>query len=257
MGEMRATESGPGSEHVLDSLRGALRAEPRLGPRFHPEILRLDPDGTLTISAEVTDIAAKRRALSILAAQPQVGAIVDRLRVTPAVRMGDGQIRSHLRRFFRAAPAFSGHLIREMAVERMANAPEFAVVAGDPLTARHRIDIEVRRGVVILNGTVGGLVGKRLAGAMCWWVPGVRDVVNGLEADPPEEDAPIRLEEAVRVVLETDPYLDAGQIRVGVRGRVVRLTGALRSRALSQLAERDAWAVLGVDQVENEIAVVP
>jgi len=35
-----------------------------------------------------------------------------------------------------------------------------------------------------------GLTSKRLAGVMTWWVPGVRDVVNGIEVVPPEDDNP-------------------------------------------------------------------
>jgi hypothetical protein len=30
-----------------------------------------------------------------------------------------------------------------------------------------------------------------LAGVLAWWVPGVRDVVDGIELDPPEKIAPI------------------------------------------------------------------
>jgi len=36
-----------------------------------------------------------------------------------------------------------------------------------------------------LNGRVSGLPSKRLAGVLAWRVPGVRDVVNGIELDPP------------------------------------------------------------------------
>ena len=36
-----------------------------------------------------------------------------------------------------------------------------------------------------LNGRVPGLPSRRLAGVLAWWVPGVRDVVNGIELDPP------------------------------------------------------------------------
>ena len=110
---------------------------------------------------------------------------------------------------------------------------------------------------MILNGRTPGLVSKRLAGVMAWWTPGVRDVVNGLEADPPEEDAPIHLEEAVRIALERDPVVNASQIKVGVRKSVVRLTGSVASDSLRKMAERDAWCVFGVDDVINNIEVEP
>ena len=88
---------------------------------------------------------------------------------------------------------------------------------------------------------------------LAWWVPGVRDVVNGITVDPPEDDAPIQVEEAVRVALDKDPLFDASQIRTGVRGRTVRLTGWVQSAAAREAAEWDAWYVFGVDDVINEI----
>jgi osmotically-inducible protein OsmY len=61
----------------------------------------------------------------------------------------------------------------------------------------------------------------------------------------------------VRIALEKDPFVDASQIRVGVRARTVRLTGLVRSRTARDVAEWDAWYVFGVDDVINEIAVGP
>ena len=115
------------------------------------------------------------------------------------------------------------------------------------------IDIEVEHGVVTLNGSLPSLAAKRLAGVLAWWVPGVRDVVNGITVDPPEDDAPIQVEEAVRVALDKDSLFDASQIRTGVRGRTVRLTGWVQSAAAREAAEWDAWYVFGVDDVINEI----
>jgi osmotically-inducible protein OsmY len=136
-------------------------------------------------------------------------------------------------------------------------ATEFKPVGGSTDNARGRIDIEVEGGVVTLNGVVPTLVRKRLAGAMAWWVPGVCDVVNGIAVDPPEEDGPDQIEEAVRVVLDRNPAINAGQVRVGVRARVVRLTGLVRSEAEREAAENDAWAIFGVDDVVNEVALRP
>lgn len=72
---------------------------------------------------------------------------------------------------------------------------------------------------------------------------------------PSEQDAPILIEEAVRLALEMDPLVDVAQVRVGVRGRVVRLTGWTKTEAMRAAAEADAWFVFGVDDVLNEIEV--
>jgi osmotically-inducible protein OsmY len=84
-------------------------------------------------------------------------------------------------------------------------------------------------------------------------VPGVRDVVNGISVDPPEEDVPIQIEEAVRIAFDKDPLIDASQIRAGVCERTVRLTGWVQSPVARDAAEWDAWYVFGVDDVINEV----
>jgi osmotically-inducible protein OsmY len=174
--------------------------------------------------------------------------------VAPSAEIGDGAVRARLRDSFAQDPDFSDLDIREDAAVGAA-ATRFEPVAGAGGEARGRIDIEVEAGVVTLNGYVPTLVRKRLAGAMAWWMPGVRDVVNGLVVRPAEEDGPDRIEEAVRVVLDRDPSVVAAQIKVGARNTVVRLTGLVRTAAEREAAERDAWAVFGVDDVINEIEV--
>jgi osmotically-inducible protein OsmY len=228
----------------------AIRSEKRIGPHFKPTLLEIEADGTATIQAEVDTIAVKRLALERLAATKGVSAIVDRLRVKPALVMSDDGILDHLRKTYSADPAFTALKIQEREggkLKLVRDAPE----------ARGEIEIEAKKGVVILNGRVPGLASKRLAGVLAWWVPGSRDVVNGIAVEPPEEDAPIRIEEAVKIALDKDPFVDASQVRVGVRHRTVRLTGSVRSREARDAAEWDAWYVFGVDDVINELAVVP
>ena len=246
-------------QQTLQQVRATLHSEPRIGPAFRPDRLEIDNEGTLTIEGEVASVAAKKRALAQIAALEAVTAIVDRLHVKPAAPMGDAEIRDHLRRFFSQEPAFAGLTVRQMHHESHdpVYQPVYEVVAeGGPDTRGH-IDIEVRSGVITLNGQVPGLNSQRLAGVMAWWVPGVRDVINGLVVEPPEEDAPIRIEEAVHTALERNPYVEAAQVRVGVRRREVRLTGFVASEGLRDMAEQDTWCVLGVDNVINEIVVRP
>lgn len=228
----------------------AIRSEARIGPHFKPAALEIDADGTATIQAEVDNVAIKRLALERLAATEGVTAVVDRLRVKPAMAMSDDGILDHLRKAYYGEPAFLQLAIKERKGGKLK-------LVRDMPEARGEIEIEVKKGVVILNGRVPGLASKRLAGAIAWWVPGSRDVVNGITVEPPEEDAPIRIEEAVRIVLDKDPFVDASQVRVGVRHRTVRLTGSVRSREARDAAEWDAWYVFGVDDVINEIEVVP
>jgi hypothetical protein len=173
---------------------------------------------TRSSQRKVASVAAKKRALAQIAALEAVTSIVDRLHVKPVSPMGDAEIRAHLRRFFSQDPAFAGVTVRQLHHDSYEPAyePVYEVVAEGATGSAAHIDIEVRDGVITLNGQVPGLNSKRLAGVMAWWVPGVRDVINGLAVEPPEEDAPIRIEEAVHTALERDPYVDASRA-IGAR----------------------------------------
>jgi osmotically-inducible protein OsmY len=239
------------SENLREKALAAIRSEPRIGPHFKPLTLAIDADGTATIEAEVDNVACKRLALERLAATPGVSGIIDRLRVKPASKMSDDGILDHLRKAYYQEPAF-----QQIRITERENG-EAKLVRGALPEARGEIEIEVADGVVTLNGSLPGLASKRLAGVLAWWVPGSRDVINGIAVNPPEEDAPIRIEEAVRIALAKDPFVNASQVRVGVRHRTVRLTGSVRSEAAKDAAEWDAWYIFGVDDVENEIVVQP
>jgi osmotically-inducible protein OsmY len=108
-------------------------------------------------------------------------------------------------------------------------------------------------GVVTLDGQVSSLSHKRLAGVLAWWVPGSRDVVNGLEVAPIQEDSDDEIAEALKLVLEKDPLINAYRIRVTVRSAVVILEGLVVNNAESEIAEMDAWYVFGVDRVVNRL----
>lgn len=226
----------------------AARSEPRLGAGFHPALIEADDRGVLTVEAELDSLAQKKLALERMAATPGVVGVVDRLRVRQEVRVSDDGLLDQLRRLFSEDPDFA-HLRLVQTEAGRTN------LVRDAPTPAGELELEVHEGVVVLNGSAPSLTCKRLAGVLAWRVAGVRDVVNGMAVDPPEEDAPIQIEEAVRLALEKDRSFDASQIRAGVRGPRVRLTGLVRSEAARAAAEADAWAVLGVDEVINEIEV--
>jgi osmotically-inducible protein OsmY len=117
------------------------------------------------------------------------------------------------------------------------------------------IVVAVNDGVVTLNGEVPSLTHKRLAGVLAWWVPGTRDVINGLEEVPPEEDNDDELVDAISLVLEKDPFVNASKIRVRSKDWMVTLEGLVPNETMKQMAERDAWYVLGVKSIINKIAV--
>lgn len=239
---------------LVQSVRSALGADAKVRKDVRLSALTLVPDGALVMEGLAESLAAKKRALALAGGAGAAG-IVDRICVNPGVAATDAEIRVAMRELFGQDPSFADlALLEDLDPSPLSERP--VPIAAVP-EARGTIEIEVRDGLVTLNGAVPSLARKRLAGAMAWRAPGVRDVINGLAVEPPEEDGPDALEEAVRLVLECDRLIDAGQIRVGVRGDVVRLTGLVRTPDASRIAEAAAWSVLGVEDVKNEIEVRP
>lgn len=235
---------------IVKRLRAVLEHERRVD--LHED--RIDVafwDGVATLSGEVSSIAAKRVTLELAARLPEVEGVVDRLRVRPAEAMGDGEIADHVERALTGDTAFDA-----CAVYRRVDAAERSVVrapAGDD--AGSWIEICVEDGVVTLDGDVPSLSHKRLAGALAWWVPGSRDVVDGLGVEPAEEDSDDEILDALRLVLDKDPMLDATRVRARCKNAVVTLQGAAANEAQRDVAEFDAWALFGVDGVINEIQI--
>jgi osmotically-inducible protein OsmY len=231
-------------EQIVTRVAAALERDRSVNLHSFP--LRLEfNSGVLTMEGEVEHIMAKKRALEVAAAVPHVDRIVDRLRLIPAERMQDGEIRDHVCRVL-------------LAENMLTSCAIWAMVKGKPEVIREAdqevdgsIDVEVSDGIVILNGVVSSLTAKRLAGAFAWWVPGSRDVVNGIEVATSPEDNDDEVVDAVRLVLEKDPFVNASQIRVRCRNYVVVLEGLVKNELQRRMAEADAWYVFRVDRVTN------
>jgi osmotically-inducible protein OsmY len=235
-------------ERIVREIRAALEKDTRIKVHRYPITVSIQ-SGDLILAGAVEDIAAKKRALLAASETQGVQRIVDRLTVTPAEKMGDAEIRDHVGKVLIEEAALERCIIRHSFTDQVKTVREaLAEPAG-------HIVIEVKDGVVILNGEVPSLSHKRLAGVLAWWVPGTRDVINGLEEVPPEEDNDDELVDAVRLVLEKDPFVNADKIRVSSKDWIVTLEGLVPTETMKQMAERDAWYVLGVKNVINQIAV--
>ncbi len=235
-------------EGIVKEVLAALEREPRIDLHHYP--IRVEyGDGVLTLEGETGTIAAKKLSLELSAAVPGVTGIVDRLRVTRAETMEDGEIRDHVCAAFLQEPAFLGYTIRALVKQSWETVRE---APGEPDGV---MEVEVADGVVTLNGRAGSLSHMRLAGVLAWWVPGSRDVVNGLEVVPPEEDSDDEVADAVRLVLEKDPFVNAAQIRVTCSNYAVTLEGLVPKPLEKEMAGADAWYVFRVGEVFNRIDV--
>jgi osmotically-inducible protein OsmY len=235
-------------EQIVKQLRATLEKDNRINLHGYPIEIAMQ-NGDLILAGDVENIVAKKLTVLAASAIPGVERIVDRLKVTAAEKMGDAEIRDHICKVLIEESALERCLIQrstEAGAEKLQRAvPESA----------GSIIVEVKDGAVTLNGEVPSLTHKRLAGVLAWWVPGTRDVINGLEEVPPEEDNDDELIDAVRFVLEKDPYVNASKIRVNSKNWIVTLQGLVPTDAMKQMAERDAWYVLGVKTVIDRIEV--
>ena len=233
---------------VIKKVRATLESDTRINLHRNPVTITMQ-NGDVVLTGEMESVAAKKLALAAAAETHGVQRVVDRLKVTPANKMGDAEIRDHVCRVLLGEPALEHCLIQPVAAD---NAERMRKIIGEP---GGWIAVEVKDGVVTLNGEVPSLSHKRLAGVLAWWVPGAADVINGLEEVPREEDNEDELVDAVRLVLEKDPFVDAAEIRVTCRDWVVTLEGLVPTETMSEMAERDAWCVLGVKSVVNKVEI--
>jgi osmotically-inducible protein OsmY len=236
------------SAEIVRKVHAALGRDPRVNLRRHPIVIEYQSDGSLVLQGETESLAAKKIALRLAASIGGSIGIVDRLRVAPAQPMGDGAIRDHLRAAMLQEGVFTNCRIQSAEERRVSAAVEAAADRGN------YIEIAVADGVVTLNGQVESLSHKRLAGLLAWWVPGTRDVVNGIEVKPFENDSDDEITAAVAIALEMDRLVASESIKVSTRNSVVTLQGVVPNRPQAEMAEADAWYIFGVDGVINHMS---
>jgi osmotically-inducible protein OsmY len=240
----------PVGQELIKQLHAALERDARINLHRYPIQLEIDDDA-LVLEGEVGTIAAKRLALEKAARLNGGQPIVDHLRVAPAQRKGDGDVRDATCAFLLNEPALMScglSVATKGAVETLREPMP------DPESCG-AIEVDVQDGVVALRGHVISLSHKRFAGVLAWWVPGSRDVINELQVRPYQDGNDDEITDAVRLALEKDPLVDADQVRVDTRESVVLLQGYVVNEEEKRMAEIDAWYVLGVRDVINRIGV--
>jgi osmotically-inducible protein OsmY len=237
-------------DRVLKEVHAALEREPRINLHKYPIEMELS-DGVLTLEGEVEHIAAKKLSLELAIAVRDVTGIVDRLHVAPATRMGDGAILNAVRDALLQETTLMNCSIRMIRKGHLETVREVTDEPHGSITA------SVNEGVVLLDDHVTGLTQKRLAGVLAWWVPGSRDVINGMAVVPDQPDSDAEMAKAVRIVLKKDPFVNVERIRVMAHRSVVTLEGDVPSAPQKEMAEFDAWYVFGVDKVINRLEIRP
>jgi osmotically-inducible protein OsmY len=233
---------------TISRVHAALEREPRVHIHRHP-IRIASADGTVTLEGEVADVAAKKLALELAASVNGVRGVVDRLRVAPGERRGDGAVRDSVARLLLEAPELKRCGFRIRTNDRI------ELLRQVDRDADGDIEISVTDGVILLEGHVISQSHLRFAGAIAWWTLGRRDVINALEVRPAYEDRDDEVAEVMRLVLEADPELDADLIRANCSDKVVVLEGSVRNEQQKRRAELDAWSLFAIKGVVNRLQV--
>lgn len=237
-------------ERVLKEVRAAFEREPRINLHKYPVKMEFS-DGVLTLEGEVEHIAAKKLSMELAAAVPGVSGIVDRLHIVPSTHMGDGAILDAVRDALLQEPTLMNCSIQVIRKGQLETVRDVTV------ESHGMIRVSVTEGVVLLDDHVISMTQKRLAGVLAWWVPGSRDVINGMDVVSDQPDSDEELAKAVRIVLKKDPFVNGERIRAAAKQSVVTLDGDVPSNPQKEMAEFDAWYVFGVDKVVNRLEVRP
>ena len=235
-------------EAITRQVHAALERETRINLHRYPVDIH-NADGVVVLDGELSDVGAKKLALEAAASVRGVDGVVDRLRVRPSERRGDGAVRDSLVRMLLAEREFANCTIRWRANGRVETA---RLADSDGIG---EIEIEVSDGVILFEGRVISQSHRRFAGVLGWWTPGCRDVVNSLAVRPDYEDGDGEVADVLRIVLEADPMVDPSLIRANCRDNTVILDGAVTSERQKSRAELDAWSLAGVRRVVNRLEV--
>lgn len=228
---------------LISRLRAALEQDSRINIHEYPLELSAE-EGELYLRGEVDSVATKRiihrHAVMLTEGTP----LHDQLRCHVSEPRGDGAIRDAIEESYHEESAFRDYRI-DMDTVVAQNASE------------HAIGIVVHDGVVQLSGQVGSLTHRRLAEVYAWWTKSVRDVDNRIHVVPAEQDNDGELQDAIRLILERDPWIDPGQLQLSIHDRMVTVRGLLPSTEQAHMVEYDIWCVRGVHGVDNQIQVTP
>lgn len=202
--------------------------------------------GRVVLSGSCETIAAKRRAVALTQVLAARFEIADELRRAHVRPRGDDELTRALGDRFAAEPVFEEHAL---SIERHG----VDEVLRRERDGRRRVSIRAVEGAVTLAGEVASPSHRRFAEVLAWWTEGCAFVSNRLNVSPPREDSDDELNDTVRLVLDSDPFVDSGQLHCGTAAGIVQIEGLLIDASQRERVIEDVWLVPGVWDVNDQI----
>jgi osmotically-inducible protein OsmY len=119
-----------------------------------------------------------------------------------------------------------------------------------------RIKVTVENGWITLEGTVDWRFQRESAERAVHWLTGVRGVSNSIAIMAKSKISPSDVRQKIFDAMRRNAELEARRIGVDTHDGTVVLHGDVHDWSEVQAAQRAAWAVPGVADVENRLQVV-
>jgi osmotically-inducible protein OsmY len=118
-----------------------------------------------------------------------------------------------------------------------------------------RVTVTVANGWLTLKGMLDWQYQKDVAARAVRDLTGVKGITNSIKVQARVETVDVR--DKIEAAFKRSAEIDARRVNVNTTDGTVILSGNVHSWAERQEAERAAWAVPGVTQVEDRLAIVP
>ena len=118
---------------------------------------------------------------------------------------------------------------------------------------KDKVTIKVENGCVTLDGTLAWNYQKEAAKNATHYLTGVKSIVNNIKIKSESQDTIEKKD--IENAIARQWSIDDSEIKVGVSGTTVTLTGIVHSCYQKEEAGRIAWNTPGIWNVKNELAV--
>ncbi|MGE8632532.1 MAG: BON domain-containing protein [Achromobacter piechaudii] len=214
----------------------------------------------------MSDAALRERVLSALAFEPSIDELHIGVSVEDGVVTLTGHVGTYAQKLAAEDTVQRVKGVRGIAQEIEVRAAADKQLADDQIAARAlsimawdatipdgNVQVKVQHGWVTLSGTVDWFYQREAAACAVHKLSGVMGVSNLINVAPTVQAGDIKRK--IAAALQRSAQIEAGRIAVSVHGTTVVLDGSVNSWVERGAAERAAWTVPGVIDVQDRLVV--